>query len=176
MQSNGTSLQSLTERIRAKTERDAQELEHLTRQQFESLSRSLAASSQNALSTTESAILSGMSSIEKEITSRCRIMSVAFGKMCLQVFLLLFCALLAISLCGWGVLLLFKSEAQDLRQEIASLKAGKAALERTVATLENKTWGITLYQDQTGRFIIPRPPLTLRDNWKIGKDPAWKVE
>jgi hypothetical protein len=175
MQSNG-SLHTLTERIRAKTERDAQEIENLTRQQFADLSRSLAASSKNALSTTESAILNSMSSIEKEITSRCRIISVAFGKMCLQVFLLLFCALLAISLCGWGVLLLFRGEAQDLRQEIVALKTGKAALEQTVAILENKTWGITLYQDQTGRFIIPRPPLTLRDNWKVGKNPAWKVE
>ena len=173
---SGNSLSSLAERIKAKSEREAQEVENLTRLQFESLSRSLAASSKNALSTTESAILSGMSSLEKQIASRCRIMNVAFGKTCLQACLLMFCALLITSLFSWGVMRLFLNEAQNLRQEIATLKADKAALEQTVGILEKKTWGLTLYEDQTGRFIIPCQPLTLRDQWKVGKAPAWKLE
>ena len=170
------SLSTLAKRIKARTERDAQEIETLTRQQFEYLSRSLAASSKSALSTTESAILSSMSSVEEKIASRCRIMSVAFGKTCLQASLLMFCVLLVASLFSWGVMRLFRNEAQDLRQEIAALKADKAALEQAIGILENKTCGLTLYEDQKGCFIIPRQPLTLRDQWKVGKDPAWKLE
>jgi intein/homing endonuclease len=76
-------LNSLTERIKAKTEQDTQEIETLTRQQFENLSRSLSESSKNALSTTESIILKNISALEQTIISRCQVLSWAFSKKCL---------------------------------------------------------------------------------------------
>ena len=57
MPNTGTSLTSLAERLKAKTEQERQEMENLTQQQFSALSESLRQSSQNVLSTTEAAIL-----------------------------------------------------------------------------------------------------------------------
>ena len=73
MESNGTSqnsLNSLAERIKAKTEQERQEVETLTRQQFSALSANLQQSSKNALSITEAAILKEIVEMEKSITSR----------------------------------------------------------------------------------------------------------
>ena len=48
MQNTGN-LNSLTEKMRAKTDQDRQEVEALTRQQFSALQQSLSESSKNAL-------------------------------------------------------------------------------------------------------------------------------
>ena len=79
MQNTGN-LNSLTEKMRAKTERERQELEILTRKQFDALSKSLSESSKNALSTTEAAILSGIADMEKNITSRCQSLGEMFNR------------------------------------------------------------------------------------------------
>ena len=63
---------TLAEKMKARTEQDRQELETLTRQQFSALQQSLSESSKNALSITEAAILSQLSSLERNVTSRCR--------------------------------------------------------------------------------------------------------
>ena len=171
MENNGTSLLSLAERLKARTERDTQEIESLTRKQFDSLSRSLAESSQNVLNATENGIRKSMSGLESEIASRCRIMSLAFGKTCLQAATLIFIILLAAGLSGWGLITLFRSEAQELRQEITELTARKEVLEKTVAT-----WPLALRDAPNGKFIIPTPPHTLKDRWTFDNQPAWKLE
>jgi hypothetical protein len=171
MESNGTSLSSLAERLRTKTEKDAQEIESLTRQQFDSLSRSLAESSQNALNTTENAIRNSMFGLEKEISSRCRIMSLAFGWKCLQIALLAFSLMLGAGLGGWGLFTLAGNKSLNLKQEIAELSARKEALEKTAAT-----WPLVLRDAPNGRFIIPTPPHTLKDRWTFDNQPAWKLE
>jgi hypothetical protein len=171
MESNGTSLLSLAERLRARTERDTQEIESLTRQQFESLGRSLAESSKNALDTTESVIHNSMSNLEKEIASRCRIMSTAFGWKCLQLVLLAFSLIMGAGLGGWGLVTLANNKALNLRQEIAELSVRREALEKTVAT-----WPLVLRDAPNGRFIVPTPPHTLKDRWTFDNQPAWRLE
>ena len=75
MPNTGNSLASLAERMRAKTEQDRQELEALTRQQFNALSESLRQSSTAALRTTEAAIQDKLGTLEENITSRCQTLS-----------------------------------------------------------------------------------------------------
>jgi hypothetical protein len=112
-----------------------------------------------------------MSGLENEIASRCRIMSLAFGKTCLRAATLTFIILLAAGMSGWGLITLFRSEAQELRQDITELTARKEALEKTIAT-----WPLALRDAPNGRFIIPTPPHTLKDRWTFANQPAWKLE
>lgn len=175
MQNTGN-LNSLTERMKARTEQDRQEVEALTRQQFSTLQQSLSESSKNALSTTEAAILSQLSSLEQNVTSRCRILSRAFGTKCLQAALLSLCILAGAALGGWGLFILAGNKAASLQREIAGLTAYKDSLEKTAAQLEAKTWGLTLVESPEGRFIVPPVKNPLKPGWTVGKTPAWKVE
>jgi hypothetical protein len=112
-----------------------------------------------------------MFSLESEISSRCRIMSLAFGKTCLQAVTLTFIILLTAGLSGWGLISLFRYQAAGLRQEVTELSLRKEALEKTIAT-----WPLVLRDAPNGRFIIPTPPHTLKDRWTFDNQPAWKLE
>jgi hypothetical protein len=175
MENNGTSLSSLAERLKARTERETQEIENLTRQQFERLNRSLTESSKNALSTTESVILSGLSNLESEIASRCRIMSKAFGKTCLQAGLVMFGLILALGLMGWVMLSLFRGEAQDLRQEIATLKAGKEAWERDFPPIQRAFPGLALHQQSGKNYLILPEGMKVLSTGTLGSREALEI-
>ena len=69
MQNNGN-LNSLAERMKAKTQQEQQELEALTRQQFSALQQKLSELSKNALNTTEVAIQHQLSSLEQSVATR----------------------------------------------------------------------------------------------------------
>ena len=171
MQNNGTSLQSLAERMKAKTEQDRQEIETLTRQQFSTLSASLSESSKNALSTTEAAILRQLSSLEQNVTSRCRMLRAAFGWKCLQALVITLCILTGATLGGWGLMTLAGNKVTTLQREIAELSTAKTALEKSIAA-----WPLTLETAPNGRFLIPTPPHTLKPGWTFNNQAAWKLE
>ena len=111
MQNIGTSASSLAERVRAKAEQERQEMESLTRQQFSALSESLRQSSQNALSTTEAAILAQLGNLESSISSRSRTLNRAFGWTCLRGLLLSLSILMGAGMGGWGLLTLAGKQA-----------------------------------------------------------------
>lgn len=169
-------MNSLAERIRAKTEQERQEVETLTRQQFDALSQSLSESSKNALSTTEAAILSQLTSLERNVTSHCRTLSLTFGKRWLQVVFLTSAVILAAAASMWGISAFFQSKAGNLRQEITELAARKIVLEKTVSQLEAKTWGLELSENEKGRFIILPPKVTPKTGWTVGNQQAIKLE
>jgi hypothetical protein len=175
MPNTGTSLTSLAERLKTKTEREAQEMEALTRQQFESLNRNLAESSKNALSATENAIRKSMSSLESEIASRCRIMSLAFGKTCLQAAMLTFIILLTAGLSGWGLISLFRHQATDLRREVAALQDRKEALEARSAQVWNTFKGLEPYQADGKNYLLTPEGWIISPAGTLGKQEAWII-
>ncbi|EHJ48327.1 hypothetical protein DFW101_2322 [Solidesulfovibrio carbinoliphilus subsp. oakridgensis] len=176
MPNTGNSLASLAERMRAKTEQDRQELEALTRQQFNALSESLRQSSTAALRTTEAAIQEKLGKLEESIASRCQTLSWAFGKRWLQALLLSMALLMGTALGGWGVVTLITNRVLALQGEIQSLNASKAELENTVGQLEKRTWGLKLLENQDGRFIILPPKTSAHTGWTVGKQQAVKLE
>jgi hypothetical protein len=175
MQNNGTSLQSLAERIRAKTEQDAQEIESLTRQQFESLSRSLSESSKNALSTTENAIRSSIAELEKNITSRCLSLGQIFNRKYLLAILLSGGILLATVLTCWGMITLYRYQTADLRQEIAGLKMEKAAWDRDFPPIQRAFSGIALHQENGRNYLVLPEKMTARNGGMLEKKEAWEI-
>ena len=170
MQNTGN-LNSLTEKMKARTERERQELEALTRKQFDALSQSLSESSKNALSTTEAAILSGVADMEKNITFRCRSLGEMFNRKYLLSIALSAGILAATMFTCWGLITLYRHQIADLRQEVTKLSARKVEMEATIAA-----WPITVRDAPNGRFIVPTPPHTLKDKWTFDGQAAWKLE
>ena len=176
MPNTGNSLASLAERMRAKTEQDRQELEALTRQQFNALSESLRQSSTAALRTTEAAIQEKLGTLEENIASRCQTLSWTFGKKWLQALLLSMAFLMGTTLGGWGVVTLLTHRVMALQDEIQSLNASKTELESTAVQLEKRTWGLRLLENREGRFIILPPKTSANTGWSVGKQRAVKLE
>lgn len=153
MQNIGT-LNSLAERMKAKAEQEQQELEALTRQQFNALQQSLSELSKNALSTTEAAIQRQLSNLEQSVTIRCRALSWMFARKWLQVLLVSMSILMGAGMGGWGLLKIAESKAVGLRQEIASLTDYKDGLARNTAELEAKYKGVTLYRAEGKDYLL----------------------
>ena len=174
MRNNGN-LHTLAERIRAKTERDAQEIESLTRQQFESLSRSLSESSKNALNTTESVIRNSIAELEKNITSRFLSLGNIFNQKYLYSILLSGGILMLTCLTAWGLITLYRYQIADLQQEIAELKTEKTAWNRDFPPIQRAFTGLELYQADGKHYLLLPESRTFRMAGMTGKREAWEI-
>lgn len=176
MPSNGNSLKTLAEKMKARTERERQELEELTEQQFETLKMNLTALSKNALTTTEGVILSQLANLEKQLKTRSQLMSRTFGRRLLQGSLLGLAMILGLSFGCWGLMRWETNSILTLKQEREQLRSHIIILERTASQLEAKTWGLELSETEKGRFIILPPQTTPETGWTVGTRQAIKLE
>lgn len=174
MQNTGN-LTSLAERMKAKAEREQQELEALTRQQFNDLSKSLSESSKTALDTTEGVILSQLAGLEQNVTSRCRMMNAAFGWKCLQVLGLTVCILMGAGLSGWGMLTLAGNKVTALRQEISILSERKEALEVQSDRIWATFKGLEPYKAEGKDYLLTPEGWTIIHSGMAGKQEAWRI-
>ena len=172
---NTGNMTSLAERIRARTEQDAQEVESLTRQQFESLSRSLAESSKTALSTTENAIHNSIAELEKNITSRCLSLGAMFSRKYLYSILLSAGILMLTVLTCWGLITLYRYQITDLQQEIAGLKAQKEIWDRDFPPIQRAFSGIILHQENGRNYLILPERMAARSGGTLEKREAWEI-
>ena len=175
MQNIGTSASSLAERVRAKAEQERQEMESLTRQQFSALSESLRQSSQNALSTTEAAILAQLGNLESSISSRSRTLHRAFGWTCLRGLLLSLSILMGAGLGGWGLLTLAGKQVSNLRAEIVTLKEQKEALETESAAIWNTFKGLEPLHSDGKDYLLTPEGWTIIPGGTTGKRDAWRI-
>ena len=175
MQNTGN-LNSLTEKLKAKTERERQEMEALTRQQFDALSRSLHESSKTALSTAEAAILHQLTNLEQSVTSRCRILSAAFGWKCLQTLIITLCILTSVMLSGWGLLTLAEKKITTLHREITTLSAQKEQLEVESARIWATFKGLEPYKSEGKDYLLTPEGWTITHGGTLnGKREAWRI-
>ena len=175
MQNTGN-LNTLTEKLKAKTERERQEIEALTRQQFDSLSQSLRESSKTALDTTEAAILHQLANLEQSVTSRCRILSAAFGWKCLQALVITLCIVTSVSFGGWGLLTLAEKKITALHREIATLSERKESLEVQSARIWATFKGLEPYQSEGKSYLLTPEGWTITHGGTLnGKRDAWRI-
>ncbi|MDL2216755.1 hypothetical protein LJB81_03360 [Desulfovibrio sp. OttesenSCG-928-M14] len=174
MQNTGN-LNSLTEKLKAKTELERQEMEALTRQQFDTLSRNLHESSKNALNTTEAAILHQLMGLEQSVTSRCRILSAAFGWKCLQALIITLCILAGMTLTGWGWVTLAGNKITKLHREITELSERKDSLEVHTAKIRATFNGLSPYHEKGKDYILTPEGWTIINSGRVGKRDAWIV-
>ncbi len=174
MQNTGN-LNSLTEKLKARTEQERREMESLTRQQFDALSKSLSESSKNALSTTEAAILSGITDMETNITSRCRNLGRMFDQKYMASILLSAGILLLTTLACWGLMTLYQHRITDLRQEIAALQNGKEILESNTAEIRAIFKGLTPYQAEGKDYLLTPEGWKIIHAGTVGKRDAWII-
>lgn len=175
MQSIGTSASSLAERVRAKAEQDRQEMESLTRQQFSALNESLRQSSQNALSTTEGAILAQLGNLESTLSSRCRTLNRVFGWTCLRGLLLSLSILMGAGLGGWSLLTWTGNEAVRLRKEVVALATQKEALQTENARIWATFKGLEPYQAGGKDYLLTPEGWTVMHGGTLNKRDAWRI-
>ncbi len=175
MQNIGTSANSLADRVRAKAEEDRQMMESLTRQQFSALSESLRQSSQNALSTTEAAILVQLGSLEKSLSSRSKILSRAFGWTCLRGLLLSLSILAGAGLGGWGLLTLAGKQVSNLRTEITTLTKQKESLEAQSSQIWATFKGLEPLHSDGKDYLLTPEGWTIINSGMAGKRDAWRI-
>ena len=174
MQNTGN-LNSLIEKLKAKTERERLEMEALTRQQFDALSRSLHESSKTALSTTEAAILGRLSSLERSVTSRYRILSAAFGWKCLQTLVITLCILTGVMFSGWGLLTLAEKKITALHREITFLSERKEKLEAESIRLWATFKGLEPFHAEDKDYLLTPEGWTISHAGTVGKKNAWVI-
>ena len=175
MQNTGN-LNSLTEKLKAKTERERQEMEILIRQQFGALNQSLHESSKNALSTTEAAILHQLTNLEQSVTSHCRILSAAFGWKCLQALTITLCILTGAIFSGWGLLTLAEKKITALHREITTLSERKESLEVQSARIWATFKGLEPYQSEGKDYLLAPEGWTITHGGTLnGKREAWII-
>ena len=175
MQNTGN-LNSLTEKLKAKTERERQDMEALTRQQFDALSRSLHESSTTALNTTEAAILHQLTNLEQSVTSHCRILSAAFGWKCLQAVVITLCILTGAIFSGWGLLALAEKKITTLHREITALSERKDSMEAQSARLWATFKGLEPYHSEGKDYLLTPEGWTIVHGGTLGeKREAWRI-
>ena len=174
MQNTG-SLNSLAERLKAKTEQEQQAMEALTRQQFDALSKSLNESSQNALNTIEAAILGQLANLEKNVTSRCRILSAAFGWKCLQALTITMCILTGAMFSGWGLMTLAENKIAKLHREITTLSERKETLEAHNARIWTTFKGLEPYKWEGKDYLLTPEGWTISLWGTVNKRDIWII-
>lgn len=175
MQNIGTSASSLAERVRAKAEQERQEMESLTRQQFSALSESLRQSSQNALSTTEAAILAQLGNLENSISSRSRTLNRAFGWRCLRGLLLSLSILIGAGLGGGGMMALAGKHISNLRSEITTLTEQKESLEAQSSQIWATFKGLEPLHSEGKDYLLTPEGWTIINSGMAGKRDAWRI-
>lgn len=153
MQNTGT-LNSLTERLKAKAEQEQRDLEALTRQQFDTLSKSLSESSKNALYTTEAAILSSITDMEKNITSRFQNLGEIFNRKYMLSIALSAGILFMTVLTCWGLITLYQHRITDTRRELAALTREKEALQMQNARIWTTFKGLEPHHAEGKDYLL----------------------
>ena len=170
------SLANLAERLKSKTEENRQITEKQIKAEFESLSLNVRESMKNALATIENAINREIVTMRESMTGQIKLLKNGFIKFWLVCGLLGLGLICGMVLGGWGLASFVQRHVINLRQDLTDLNHQKARLEITLKQLESKTWGLSLIETPEGRFIILPPNATLKTGWKLGKQPAAKLE
>lgn len=177
------SIGDLSSKLKDKISQDREEFEKIARSEFESLQRSLSASSQSALRTIEADISGQLGRMSTTISESLRELEAknkrfhrALAKTLARSTALGLCLILGGAIGTWLLTMATNRYTVELRQEITELREQRASAQQTLATLEKKTWGIQLLDTKEGRFIILPQKTTAKPGWTIGKRPAIKLE
>jgi hypothetical protein len=73
---------------------------------------------------------------------------------------------------GWGVMTWLSTEIRTLRTEREELKAEIAEQKRTLDLFKTGTWGVTLHEDEHGRFVVLPEAAGLDPTWTVNERPA----
>ena len=83
---------------------------------------------------------------------------------------------MAVALTTWMLISRYESKADGLELEISHLELRRNALREEVELLHRNAWGVQLVESKEGRFIILPQKKNLQSGWKIGQNPAWRLE
>ena len=174
MQNN---LTSLKERLRHNMEQERQNTEALMQESFNALSRSLQQASQNALHTTQDAILKTIKQIETNVTTRCHSVGSLLSR---QLRLALGWSLgivLVTALASGGLLGLSVLYLKHLRGEIVQLTAQKEMLEANCDRIWRQFKGLVPYNAEGKNYLLTPPGWTIVQAGTLEqtRQDAWQI-
>lgn len=164
----------LAERLQRMRALENERLANLTKQQLSDLRSELNGILQRELNTIRSDIHSqfGALSREYQTTQKSLLWQLTRSRI-LYPALTAFSVLATIWLSGWG---LSTWQEREIAQNWRTLREQR----QTLATLEQKTWGLTLVAASNGHFIVLPKNATTNNNWTYpladGKHPAILLE
>lgn len=177
------SIGSLSSKLKDKIDQDRERFEMIAKAEFESFQKSLSASLQSALRTTESdigmqlgrmntTISDSLQDLESKNSRFHRRLATTLAK----ATTLGLCLILGGALGAWLLTMATNRYTLELQKEIRELREQRASAQQVLAGLEKKTWGIQLQKSQAGRFIILPPNTTVKAGWTVGTRNALKLE
>ena len=174
MQNN---LTSLKECLHHNMEQERQNTEALMQESFNALSRSLQQSSQNALHTTQNAILKTIRQIETNVTARCHDLG---GLLSRQLRLALGWSLgivLVTALASGGLLGLSVLYLKHLRGEIVQLAERKELLEADCNRIWRQFKGLEPYSAEGKDYLLTPPGWTIVQAGTLEqtRQDAWQI-
>lgn len=110
------------------------------------------------------------------MTSRCRILSAAFGWKCLQAMVITLCILTGAICSGWGLITLAGNKITALHQEITTLSERKESLEAQNTRIWGTFKGLEPYQDSDGKnYLLTPEGWTITQGGTLNKRDAWRI-
>ena len=174
MQNN---LTSLKERLHHNMEQERQNTEALMQESFTALSRSLQQSSQNALHTTQNAILKTIRQIETNVTARCHDLGNLLSR---QLRLALGWSLgivLVTALASGGLAYLSLVYLKHLQGEIVQLTEQKEVLEADCNRIWRQFKGLEPYSAEGKDYLLTPPGWTIVQAGTLTqtRQDAWQI-
>lgn len=170
-------LKSLAERMKKKAEQERMQAEEIFNERLRSLSASLTASSQNALTTMSDAMEREITDAAGKLSQHYRTLSIAYGKAWIRTAIMALAALIGLTVGGWT---LAKAGAWNLgryRTELTQLKRDCQERRETLATLKSETWDLELQTLKNGRFrVFPFGKKPDSQIWTVDGRSAIKME
>ena len=158
MQNN---LISLAERLRRNMEQERRNTEALMQENFSTLSRSLQQSSQNALRTTQDAILQTITQIETNVSTRCHGLRALLSRQLRMALGWSLGLVLVTALTIAGLVSLSMLYMQRLQGEIAQLTEQREVLEANCIRILQKFKGLEPYSAEGQDYLLTPPGWTI---------------
>lgn len=173
----------LSSKLKDRINQDREQFETIARSEFENFQKSLSASLQSALHTTESDINAQLDSMNTTLTnsllqlqSKNNTFHKAFARTLARSTTLGLYLVLGSALGAWLLTMTTTRYTLELQKEITKLQKQQTTAQQTLAALEQKTWGVQLLDTKEGRFIILPKTTTAKTGWTVGTKKALKLE
>ncbi len=169
-------LKSLAERMREKAEQERIETEKVFSEQLQTLKSNLLTLSQNAVCTMSDAMAQEIACAAEKLGQHYRVLSIAYGKAWMRTAITATAILFGLIVGGWGLMKGADYWLETYRLELAQVKTELQDQRQTLEKLKSEAWGLTLHEDENGRFIIIPVGTKINPTWTRGKNQAIRLE
>ncbi len=167
--------ETLTERLKKKTEEELQQVEKIFEENLQSLSRQLQESSTKELTTIENAIKTKAMTASSNLNRHYKVLSRAYGKEWIRTALITIAMIIGTAIAAWGTLQGLGYWIRVKMDELDEIQIRIQEQRQTLYHLEKDTFGIYLKVSEKGKFIILPNNVRIETNWTSGDRDSIRV-